>query len=316
MVSSKSRRAGVNSALIALVLLMPLIFRTKSSIIGYLNIAMLYALATQGLNLLMGYGGLVSLGHAAFMAIGGYTAAVLVMTYHVNMFLAILAGVAGAGVFGLIIGFPSLRLSGFYLAVATMALGSSTADVIERLSITGGDYGLSNIPSLRLGPWTLASDASRYYFFVVVLALVFLAVRNFLNSRSGRAVRAVRDSEMTAAAMGVNVAAYKLITFVFAACIAGLSGALYAFTISYLHPTNFGLTFSIGLLSMSIIGGLGTIIGPILGALFWVLLPLIIGGKLTYLATVVFGLSIIGSVVFLPRGLSELVTRLQARLKI
>jgi len=314
--SPEKKRLTANAVLVLLVLVMPLVFWTKPSVIGYLNIAMLYALATQGLNLLMGYGGLVSLGHAAFMAIGGYTAAVLVMTYHVNMFLAILAGVAGAGVFGLVIGFPSLRLSGFYLAVATMALGSSTADVIKRLSITGGDYGLANIPSLRLGPWTLASDASRYYFFVVVLALVFLGVRNFLNSRSGRAVRAVRDSEMTAAAIGINVAAYKLITFVFAACIAGLSGALYAFTISYLHPSNFGLTFSIGLLSMSIIGGLGTIIGPILGALFWVMLPLIIGGKLTYLATVIFGLSIMGSVVFLPKGLSELVTRVQSRLKL
>jgi branched-chain amino acid transport system permease protein len=306
----------VNAALIVLVLMVPLVFHSRSSIIGYLNIAMLYAIATQGLNLLMGFGGLVSLGHAAFMAIGGYTAAVLVMTYHVNMLLAIVAGVAGAGLFGLVIGFPSLRLSGFYLAVATMAMGSSVADVIKRLAITGGDYGLINIPSLRLGGWELTSEASRYYFFVAILAVVFLAVRNFLNSRSGRAVRAVRDSEMTASAMGVNVAAYKLLTFVFAACIAGLSGALYAFTISYLHPMNFGLSFSIELLSMSIIGGLGTIIGPILGALFWVMLPVVIGGKLEYLATVIFGLSIIGSVMFLPKGLSELVTRIQTRLRL
>ena len=145
---------------------------------------------------------------------------------------------------------------------------------------------------------------------------MFLIVRNFLNSRSGRAVRAVRDSEMTASAMGVNVAAYKLITFIFAACIAGLSGALYAFTISYLHPMNFGLAFSINLLSMSIIGGLGTIIGPILGALFWVMLPVVIGGRMEFLSTVVFGLSIIGSVMFLPKGLSELVTRIQTRLKL
>lgn len=316
MAASRSRRLTADAAIAALVLLVPIIFRTRPSVIGYLNIAILYAIATQGLNLLMGFGGLVSLGHAAFMAIGGYTAAVLVMTYHVNMFVAIVAGVAGAGLFGLIIGFPSLRLSGFYLAVATMALGSSVADVIKRLTITGGDYGLTNIPSLRLGPWELTSDASRYYFFVVIVTLVFLAVRNFLSSRSGRAVRAVRDSEMTAAAMGINVAAYKLITFVFAACIAGLAGALYAFTISYLHPTNFGLSFSIGLLSMSIIGGLGTIIGPVLGAVFWVMLPVIIGSRLAYLATVVFGLSIIGSVMFLPRGLSELVTRIQTRLKL
>jgi branched-chain amino acid transport system permease protein len=306
----------VNAALIVLVLMVPPVFRSRSSIIGYLNIAMLYAIATQGLNLLMGFGGLVSLGHAAFMAIGGYTAAVLVMTYHVNMFLAIVAGVAGAGLFGLVIGFPSLRLSGFYLAVATMAMGSSVADVIKRLAITGGDYGLINIPSLRLGGWELTSEASRYYFFVAILFVVFLVVRNFLNSRSGRAVRAVRDSEMTASAMGVNVAAYKLITFIFAACIAGLSGALYAFTISYLHPMNFGLSFSIELLSMSIIGGLGTIIGPILGALFWVMLPVVIGGKLEYLATVIFGLSIIGSVMFLPKGLSELVARIQTHLRL
>jgi len=316
MTPSNTRRLAINGAITALVLVLPLVFRTKPSIIGYLNIAMLYAIATQGLNLLMGFGGLVSLGHAAFMAIGGYTAAVLVMTYHVNMFLAIVAGVAGAGLFGLVIGFPSLRLSGFYLAVATMALGSSVADVIKRLAITGGDYGLINIPSLRLGGWELASEASRYYFFVAILVVVFLAVRNFLNSRSGRAVRAVRDSEMTASAMGVNVAAYKLVTFVFAACIAGLSGALYAFTISYLHPMNFGLTFSIELLSMSIIGGLGTIIGPILGALFWVMLPVVIGGRMEFLATVIFGLSIIGSVMFLPKGLSELVTRIQTRPKL
>jgi branched-chain amino acid transport system permease protein len=316
MTPSRGRRLTVNAALIVLVLMVPLVFRSRSSIIGYLNIAMLYAIATQGLNLLMGFGGLVSLGHAAFMAIGGYTAAVLVMTYHVNMFLAIVAGVAGAGLFGLVIGFPSLRLSGFYLAVATMAMGSSVADVIKRLAITGGDYGLINIPSLRLGRWELTSEASRYYFFVAILFVVFLVVRNFLNSRSGRAVRAVRDSEMTASAMGVNVAAYKLITFIFAACIAGLSGALYAFTISYLHPMNFGLSFSIELLSMSIIGGLGTIIGPILGALFWVMLPVVIGGKLEYLATVIFGLSIIGSVMFLPKGLSELVARIQTRLRL
>jgi branched-chain amino acid transport system permease protein len=238
------------------------------------------------------------------------------MTYHVNMFLAVVAGVAGAGLFGLVIGFPSLRLSGFYLAVATMALGSSIADVIKRLAITGGDYGLINIPVLRLGGWELTSEASKYYFFVAILIAVFLVVRNFLNSRSGRAVRAVRDSEMTASAMGVNVAAYKLVTFIFAACIAGLSGALYAFTISYLHPMNFGLTFSIELLSMSIIGGLGTIIGPILGALFWVMLPVVIGGRMEYLSTVIFGLSIIGSVMFLPKGLSELVTRIQTRLKL
>ncbi|MDO9100420.1 MAG: branched-chain amino acid ABC transporter permease [Caldisericota bacterium] len=316
MTPSRLRRLMVNSSIAALVLLLPLVFRTRPSIIGYLNIAMLYAIATQGLNLLMGFGGLVSLGHAAFMAIGGYTAAVLVMTYNVNMFLAIVAGVATAGVFGLVIGFPSLRLSGFYLAVATMALGSSVADVIKRLEITGGDYGLINIPSLRLGGWELASEASRYYVFAGIVVVVFLAVRNFLRSRSGRAVRAVRDSEMTAAAMGVNVAAYKLVTFVFAACIAGLSGALYAFTISYLHPMNFGLVFSIELLSMSIIGGLGTIIGPILGAVFWVMLPIVIGGRMEYLSTVIFGLSIIGSVMFLPKGLSELVTRIQTRLKL
>jgi branched-chain amino acid transport system permease protein len=131
MIPSRGRRLTANVVLAALVLLVPVVFRTKPSVIGYLNIAILYAIATQGLNLLMGFGGLVSLGHAAFMAIGGYTAAVLVMTYHVNMFLAIVAGVAGAGLFGLVIGFPSLRLSGFYLAVATMALGSSIADVIR-----------------------------------------------------------------------------------------------------------------------------------------------------------------------------------------
>jgi len=144
------RRRIINLAGFALLLLIPVFLKSRPSFIGYINLAIIYAIAAEGLNLLIGVSGQISLGHAAFMAIGGYTSAILVMSLHVPSIVAIICGVIVSAFFGFIIGFPALRLKGFYLAIATMALGTAVTDIIRRLSITGGDQGLRNIPPIKI----------------------------------------------------------------------------------------------------------------------------------------------------------------------
>lgn len=300
----------------AIILPLPFIYLQKTSIVGYFNMVIIFALATQGLNLLLGYAGQVSLGHAAFMAIGGYTTAILIMNYNLNNLIAIIVATFFAGFCGLLVGFPSLRLSGFYLAIATMALGSATTDLIKRLEITGGDHGLRNIPEIKFLGIEFYSEFYKYYLFLSILVITFILINNLINSRSGRALRSIRDAELTAESIGVNVSYYKLIAFILSSMIAGLSGALYAQSVSYLHPNTFGLGFSIEFLAMAIVGGLGTIWGPLLGASFWVLLPRLIGARLEYLATVIFGLVVILSVMFLPHGLSEIIYRIEKKFRL
>ncbi len=302
--------------ILLLSLAMPFIFAEKPSQIAYLNIIMIYAISAQGLNLLLGYAGQVSLGHAAFMAIGGYTSAILVMQFGFNNIFSIICAILLTGFCGLFVGFPSLRLSGFYLAIATMALGTATADIIKRLVITGGDQGLRNIPPINIFGYEFQSEIQKYYLFLFILIIVFILVKNLVNSRSGRALRAIRDAELTAETMGINIAYYKVVAFVASSMIAGLSGVLYAHSISYLHPVNFGLSFSIELLAITIVGGLATIWGPLLGALFWVLLPRLIGVRMEFLATTLFGIMVILSIRFFPRGLSEIIFKLEKKLKL
>jgi branched-chain amino acid transport system permease protein len=274
-------------------LFLPLIFKNRPSIIGYLNLVLILGISAQGLNLLLGIGGQISLGHAAFMAIGGYTSAILVMNYNFPFLVAMVIGVLVSAFFGLIVGFPSLRLKGFYLAIATMALGSVVQDIIKRLKITGGDHGLRNIPSIKIFGYEFVSDFSRYYLILFIFIIILLISMNFVKSRSGKSLIAMRDSEYGALTVGINITKAKLLAFVLSSAFAGLSGVLYAHTISYLHPNNFGLALSVELLAIIIIGGIATLWGPILGAFMWIILPLIIGSRLEMLSNVLFGIAVI-----------------------
>jgi branched-chain amino acid transport system permease protein len=293
-------------------LFLPLIFKNRPSIIGYLNLVLILGISAQGLNLLLGIGGQISLGHAAFMAIGGYTSAILVMNYNFPFLVAMVIGILVSAFFGLIVGFPSLRLKGFYLAIATMALGSVVQDIIKRLKITGGDHGLRNIPSIKIFGYQFVSDFSRFYLILFIFIIILLISMNFVKSRSGKSLVAMRDSEYGALTVGINITKAKLLAFVLSSSFAGLSGVLYAHTISYLHPNNFGLALSVELLAIIIIGGIATLWGPILGAFMWIILPLIIGSRLEMLSNVLFGIAVILVVLFLPRGLSEIIYKLRS----
>jgi len=301
--------------LLLFVIFLPIIFKTKPSIIGYLNLVLIYGIAAQGLNILLGIAGQISLGHAAFMAIGGYTSAILVINYNFPFLLAMICGILLSSLFGLIIGFPSLRLKGFYLAIATMALGSVVQDIIKRLKITGGDHGLRNIPSIKIFGYEFSSYTSRFYLILFIFLIIIFISRNFVKSRSGKSLIAMRDSEYGALTVGINITKAKLLAFVLSSSFAGLSGVLYAHTISYLHPSNFGLALSVNLLAMIIIGGIATLWGPILGSLLWIILPLIIGSRLEMLSTVIFGIVVILVVLFLPRGLSEIIYKIRESIK-
>lgn len=301
--------------ILLIVILLPLVLKGKPSIIGYLNLIMIYGISAQGLNLLLGIGGQISLGHAAFMAIGGYTSAIFVVNYNFPFLLSLIFSILVSALFGLIVGFPSLRLKGFYLAIATMALGSVVGDVIKRMKITGGDQGFRNIPTFKIFGYEFSSNLSKFYLILFFFLLVIFISRNFVKSRSGKSLIAMRDSEVGSLSVGINISNAKLLAFVLSSIFAGISGALYAHTITYLHPDNFGLSLSINLLAIVIIGGLATLWGPILASILWIFLPLIIGSRLELLSTVIFGIVVIIVVLFLPRGLSEIIVRVEKVIK-
>jgi branched-chain amino acid transport system permease protein len=297
---------------IVFAVFIPLIFRTRPSLVYFINLSLIYAIAAQGLNLLMGIGGQISLGHAAFMAIGGYTSAILVMKFHTPFLLALIAGIALSCIFGLIVGFPSLRLKGFYLAIATMALGSVVTDAIRRLEITGGDYGLANIPSPQIFKFEFSSNFTQFYLILVLFLFTTWITRNFIRSKSGMALRAMRDSETGAVSLGINIANYKLLAFIISSAFAGLAGVLYAHSVTYLNASNFGLSFSIDLLAITIIGGLGTLWGSLLGAILWVLVRNFLSlAHLEVYAGIFFGIILIVIILFMPRGLSEIILRVK-----
>jgi len=296
--------------LFILALLIPLVFNARPSVVAYINLAIIYAVSAVGLNLLLGVAGQISLGHAAFMGIGGYTSAILMMRYGIPSVLSVLAGGLLAGLFGLVIGFPALRLKGFYLAIATMALGTAVTDVIKRMEVLGADRGLTNVPPITIFGYQFSSEFAKYYLYLAILLLTIFLVNNLLKSKTGMAFRAMRDSEVAAKVFGINISYYKVLAFVISSFLAGVAGAMYGHSLSYLHPDMFGFGLSIEFLAITIIGGIGTLWGPVLGSALWVIVPRLFGTKLEAMAGVLFGVILILVVLFLPRGLSELIMRI------
>ncbi len=207
------------------------------------------------LNLVTGFAGQLSLGHAAFMGIGAYTAGILTSVYEVPFIAALLAGGVVSAAFGLIIGFPSLRLKGDYLAIATLGFGEIIRVTILNMRITGGPFGLRNIPKYTNLP--LAAG-------LVVLAYFVLA--RLLASRFGRALVAIREDETAAEAMGVDTTRHKVIAFVIGAFWAGTAGGLFAHWFRYLNPSSFSFMKSVEILCAVVLGGMGSLAGSVLGA--------------------------------------------------
>jgi len=242
----------------------------------YLRIAALvfiFSIAVLGLNLLMGFAGQVSLGHAGFFGIGAYAVAVGPAHFGVPSWLALLLGLILAGVIAYIIGRPILKLRGHYLAVATLGMGILIAMVFtNEARFTGGPDGMA-VKRLVLFGWTARGSVAWYWISGVTLVLAVLLAVNLIDSPTGRALRAIHDSEVASRVLGVDVARYKLIAFVLSAVYAALAGAYLALFDALVTPATAGFLRSIEFVTMAVIGGLGSILGSIVGAALLTVLP-------------------------------------------
>jgi len=267
------------------------------------------AVVAIGLNLLSGYTNQLSFGHAGFLAIGAYTAAILTLRAPaLPVPLTLLAAGLVTGLVGLALGIPCLRLDGLYLAMATLAFGFVVTEGITNLdALTHGNDGL-RVPLARLGPWTLATDGSRYYLALAVAAAMILAALNVAGTRTGRAFLAIRTSEIAAQASGVNAAAYKTVAFVLSAFYTGVAGGLFAFVVGFLSPDAFDVFLSVDFLVMIILGGLGSVWGAVAGAAVVTVLNDSLAGLQTY-RPLIFGAILIACMLFVPGGLAAMTRR-------
>lgn len=274
---------------------------------GYLmNVLVFVGINTMlaiALNLLLGYAGQISLGHAGFFGLGAYISGILTTTYALNPWAAMPLAALVVGCLAYLIGFPILKLKGHYLAMATLGLGIIIYIVFnETVDLTGGPSGLSGIPNLEAAGVVFDSDVKNYYLIWGVTLAVMLFSLNLANSRVGRALRAVHDSEVAAQVLGVNARALKVQIFALSAVISSLAGSLYAHTMTFISPASFGFNFSVELLTMVVIGGLGSIYGSFLGAALLTLLPELLRGANDYDIIIYGGLLMI-MVMFMPGGL-------------
>ena len=283
----------------------------------YINVvgaaAGLHAILAVGLNLLMGYAGLISLGHAAFFGLGAYSSAILTTRYGVAPWPALAAGLALTGLVAYGVARPVLRLKGHYLAMATLGFGIIIHILLVQTgALTGGPDGIGGIPTLSLFGWAVDSDARWYWVIAAALLAVVLFALNLVDSRPGRALRALHGSEVAAGLMGIDTAAAKTAVFVLAALTAALAGSLFAHQQAFVSPDSFNFFVSIELVTMVVLGGMASTWGAILGALILTVLPEVLVVFEDY-EVVIFGAILMLTMIFLPQGIAGGLAALWAR---
>ncbi len=301
-------------ALATLLIALPLLFPDNYYVTVVVTAAALHATLAISLNLLMGYAGQISLGHAAFFGIGAYSSAILTTQYHINALLAIAAGMLFTGTIAFLIARPILRLKGHYLAMGTLGFGIIISIIlVQAEALTGGPDGLGDIPQLAIFGWTIESDFHWYIVMSVVLLLTVWLVNNLIDARSGRALRALHGSEVAAEMMGINTTAVKSAVFVLSALIASFIGSLFAHQQAFISPDSFSFFFSIELVTMVVLGGLASTYGAILGALILTFLPELLVVFEDY-EVMVFGGILMVMMIFMPQGLFVTLEKLAQRL--
>jgi branched-chain amino acid transport system permease protein len=326
LLRTPTRRLVIAGTLLLVIALPELLSPTNLSIADAAWIAVVGAIS---LNLLTGYAGQVSLGQAAFLAIGAYTAVFTMRSLGAGMWLGIpLAGVVSA-VVGLIVGLPSLRFRGFYLALTTLGLQFIAGYLLLQYQVNNGGLEGFTLPTQSIGPLALTTDTRWYYFLAVIAIVVILISVNLVRSRTGRAWMAIRDRDIAASIVGVNVARYKLLAFVVSAFLAGVAGALGAYYTGGVSIETFSLSLAITYIAMIIVGGLGSTAGAVIGAVLITALPFWINDlvqalpqswpviqklqlSIFALQTAVFGLIIVAFLVFEPRGIIAIWGRFKA----
>jgi len=294
----------------------PFVF--ESFTVYQLTMVAIYAVAILGLNLLTGYNGQLSLGHSAFFALGAYFTAILVTRYGVSPYLAIPLAAPVCFIAGYLFGLPALRLEGLYLALATYGLAVATPQLLKSSHLESWTGGVQGIGLTRpQAPFGLGLSVDQWWYFVTLfLLLLFIwAARNIVTSRSGRALIAIRDNPIAAAAAGIHVSRYKTITFGISALYTGTAGALSALVVEFVAPDSFTFLLSILFLIGSVTGGVNSIVGAIFGGFFVLYLPNISEQLSKGMAGAVYGGFIILVIYLMPAGAAGSITSLIARLK-
>ena len=288
--------------------------------LGVANLIGITTIAAVGLNILTGYCGQLSIGHAGFIAVGAYTAAILTNRFELPFLVGLICAGGVAGLVGMVFGIPSLRVKGFYLAISTIAAQFIIVWVINHWTpVTGGFNGMS-VPPAQIGRFTFITQASQFYLIMIIVVIVVFLAKNLSRTRAGRAFVAIRDNDIAAQVMGISLFRYKLLAFFIGCFLAGIAGSLFAHWTGFLNAENFTMMDSILYVGIIIIGGLGTTVGPIFGVLFIRLLQQLItqispvmegalpnlpAGFTTGIGPMVFGLAIILFLILEPRGLAH-----------
>lgn len=263
-----------------------------------------YAMFGLGLNILTGYTGLVSLGHAGFVAIGAYTASLCAVKLGWSFFPSMLLGMAAAGLVGILLGLPTLRLTGTYLSIVTLGFG----EIIKMIAmnwapVTNGTLGVKNIPKPAVfGMKLTIANHGLYYLVMIILVVCTVFCLVLVKSKTGRALQAIKGDELASVMMGINVTYYKILAFVLSACICAAAGALYATLIGYVDPNTFNFDVSTLILSIVILGGMGTIRGMFLGAAILIALPEVSRFLMVY-RFVLYGVILVVMMRFRPQGI-------------
>lgn len=309
--------------LVLLAVLTALPFMFGSYEIYTINLMAINIIVALGLNLLVGYTGQISLGHAGFFAIGAYGTLALMKIGLPFLAALPLAGLMAA-LFGFLLGLPALRLEGPYLAIATLGFGLTITQILGRIDWLGGHMGLQ-APELNLFGWVVNTDAERYAIIMPITVLSAIAIRNLTRTKIGRAFVSIRDSEIAAECIGVNITYFKTLSFAVSAFFTGVAGGLMAFILGFISPNTFNIMVSVLFLAMVVVGGLGSILGSVMGAVLITYLgqelekiselplvgPLLLEISEKYLSVngmpnvqfVVFGLIMVLIVIFEPLGL-------------
>lgn len=262
--------------------------------------AAVFILLALSLNIITGYAGQSMMGHAAFFGIGAYTAAILTQTYHVNFWLALLAGMLFTGLCGAVLGLISLRLQADFLAITTIGINFVMVAIFNNLSITGGSLGLTIQKPVLFG----TRMGNREFFFLTLLIIIAVCLLTVKMRRSwfGMALASINNDSAAASSFGIDVSRYQILTFVIGTAIAGLAGGIYAHRMGFIASSDFAFSVSIEILSMVVIGGIGTIRGPILGGILLSVLPEALRFAADY-RSLVYGSLLVLMVRFMPSGL-------------
>ena len=303
----------VIGTLAVLFLFVPLVSSNQYYVHSVLAKVCIYTIVIAGLDLVVGYSGDVSVGHAGLFAAGAYTTAILMWKLHFSFWSAAPMGIVMGALFGLLLGVPALRLSGPYLAVATIAFGLIVQTVVnEAVPLTNGSQGIRDIPPLRLG--TISLDGNRFYYVVYPLMILSLiAVHRVATSYWGRAFEALKENTVAAECSGISRYRYKLSAFILSAALAGLAGSLFVHIDDYIGPPTFSLQLSILFLIGLIFGGTRSIIGNVIGTFLVVVLPDVFNNIAEY-QLMIFGGLLLFTLYFMPHGLAGLIVGIGQRL--